>query len=676
MTGKVQITSEGIQRVLKKYKVEQAISEYIWNGFDADATAVQIDYVSNELGTITSLQVTDNGKGIHFDHLETKFAPLFESEKAFNSTPNRNLSTTHGKNGVGRLTFFQFAHNAEWKTTYYNNNKLISGYINISSETLNDYRSGLYDSPLQQNSGTIVNFTNLKINKNDIEKVIIPFLIREFCWYLELNKSSKYKILVNGQELDYSENIIKKEDYHTITHSASGLHFRVKYVQWKHTLANKEQSKFYFLNDNGKEVYKDYTTLNKKGDHFYHSVYIESSFFNSFQTKYNPSETPTQVNLLYNTKSSPEYKFLIEEINNLLKSKRRPYLQNFASILVDTYEKEGILPEYTNDWEKKYRKSDLVEAIKTLYEVQPKLFTNLNIDQKKTFVRLLDLLLDSNEKDKLFTILDAVTELEPDERHELSELFKVTHLNRVVNTIKLIKDRYDVYYKLKDLVFNHELKANEVEHLQSVIEQHYWIFGEQYSLVTSAEPKFEEALRKYIYLLTQEDTSPNINHPDKLKEMDIFACRQNIGTDRIDNIVVELKHPEINLGMTQLNQVLKYLSVIQNQPQFNATNMHWEFYLIGKRFDTSKYIENQIDTAKPHGIKSLVQSIDNGRVKVYVKKWSDVFTEFEIKHSYLDNQLKLERDKLLNTYSNADEVVASISNNFAVQPGAVDIPEI
>lgn len=201
-----------------------------------------------------------------------------------------------------------------------------------------------------------------------------------------------------------------------------------------------------------------------------------------------------------------------------------------------------------------------------------------------------------------------------------------------------------------------------------MIESHYWIFGEQYHLVTSAEPKFEEALRRYTYLLTEKDTTVEIDHPHKLKEMDIFACRQNTLMDRIENIVVELKHPLINLGSSQYNQVYNYMELIQKQPEFNAPNMSWEFYLIGNKFDSTHFIQNHINTNRPHGISSLMMHLNEGRIKVYAKTWSEIFAEFEIKHNYLNEKLKLEREQLTIQINNAQEAVAAAQENLAVQP--------
>jgi len=665
MASNVKITSKGIQRILKNYNPKLSIAEYIWNGFDAKANTVSLDYTFNELGLIDEIKIADNGYGIDLDKLSTKFNPFYESEKIIEITSPKHTSVMHGKNGVGRLTFFTFAHTAKWTTTFNEKEKLSSGTIQINIEGLNTYQPTKFDKPFHKKTGTEILFYNISISTQELENSIIPFLTCEFCWFLELNKTKNYSIMINGLPLDYTRNIADFQDDQQIVYEPSNSVFTFKYIQWKESL-HKEFSKYYFLNSQGGEVYKDFTTLNKKGDEFYHSIYIKSSFFNDFD--FQSTEDDGQVSLFGKAKSSPEYKFLIKEINKILREKRKPFLRIYASRLVEQYEQDGILPTYENEWEEKYKKPQLEETIIGLYEAQPKLFSSLNIEQKKTFVRFLDLLLDSNEREQVFKILDEIIELDSDERKDLADLFKTTRLTRIIDSIKLIEDRYKTYYELKELVFNPDLKADEVHHLQKVIESHYWIFGEQYHLVTAAEPKFEEALRRYIHLLTDKEETFDINHPNRLKEMDIFACRQNTLNDRIENIVVELKHPRINLGASQHNQVYGYLDLILKQPEFNAPNMFWEFYLIGNKFDSTNFIKNQINTNKPHGTRSLIMNLEDGRVKVYAKTWSEIFTEFEIKHKFLDEKLKLERDKLASEHTTANGAVESVQNNSAVQP--------
>ena len=94
----VEITSAGIRKILNKYTPERAIAEYVWNGFDAKATVVNIDFeIDNaELDTIKNIRITDNGTGICYEELPIKFKKFYESQKRIaneNNTGNirRNL---------------------------------------------------------------------------------------------------------------------------------------------------------------------------------------------------------------------------------------------------------------------------------------------------------------------------------------------------------------------------------------------------------------------------------------------------------------------------------------------------------------------------------------------------------------------------------------------------------
>lgn len=420
MSVKVNITSKGIQKVLKNYNERQAIAEYIWNGFDANANTIRVDYVANPLGLLEQLTIADNGYGINFDRLQQKFDPFFESEKSIQIVAPKHTSKMHGRNGVGRLTFFTFAHDAVWHTTYRSEQGFRYGEIQISTGGLNSYSHDFTAAPSSSGeTGTTVSFTNLRISQQDVEETVLPFLINEFCWFIELNKQKNYSVIVNGKTLDFSSNVKTLEEFN-LFYPDTAITFKIKYVHWKENL-HKELSKYYFLAD-GEEIYKDYTTLNKKSDDYFHSVYIDSDFFRDFDFK--SFENEGQVAIFGAAKSSPEYRFLIKALTEYLKSKRKPFLKEYAIRLVETYEQDEIFPVYATEREKELRKPELVNLIKGLYEAEPKLFSSLNTDQKKTFVRLIDLLMRSNLRDEIFEMFNGMLELEAEERDELLQLVK------------------------------------------------------------------------------------------------------------------------------------------------------------------------------------------------------------------------------------------------------------
>jgi uncharacterized protein (DUF736 family) len=163
-------------------------------------------------------------------------------------------------------------------------------------------------------------------------------------------------------------------------------------------------------------------------------------------------------------------------------------------------------------------------------------------------------------------------------------------------------------------------------------------------LVTKAEPDFEEALKRFTHLLTGKSVKRKIDHPDKEKEMDIFAVRRLPATDLIQNVVVELKHPDIKIGVKELTQVKTYMNVILDQPEFNASNMSWNFFLIGTEYKAE--ITREMKNAKEHGERHLVFKLDDPEYKIYVLSWSELFTHFELRHKFILDKLDIEKEKI------------------------------
>lgn len=660
---RVQVKSSGIKKALKKYDYPSALAEYIWNAFDANATEVNIEFSSTELGAIIGLKVIDNGYGISNS---LKFEPIFESDKVIDPDAHRSSSSIRGKDGFGRLTFFRFAESARWETIFKGNDDRYFTYtIEINSDKLDGYTASEKVKSSNRKSGTIVSFDGIyAITIQNFETDIKDYLCRSFSWFLELNSSKQLSIKINGISLAYKELLIvdKISDKYEI----ENVEFDFQYIRWSKGLAG-EYSRYYLINTQGEEKFTKTTTFNNKGDKFYHSIFIRSKLFDNSQVHL--YETP----LFKDTPEGKIYKEFLKRLENFLRDKRREFMKTASDELVTNFEKNGVFPKFgTNTWDK-HRKSELEDVIRSLYCVEPKIFSNLNQEQKKIFVRFINIILDDGERDKIFNIIEEVVNLSSLDLHQLSESLKISSLSNIVKTIQLLEDRYKVVQNLKKMVFDHDMKANERDHIQKIIEQHYWIFGEEYTLLTAEEPDFEEALRRHSYLLTGDANKKKIDHPDKNKEMDIFMVRQMVGIDKIQHIIVELKHPKINLGKKELDQVKSYMDVILKQDEFNASNMSWIYYLVGNDFSDSEYIEGEIENAERHGESSLAYLRKSH--KIYVKKWSEIFVEFDLKYKFLYEKLSLERNMIVK-----GETTTSILNestqSSARKEGPINIPKL
>ena len=366
----VEITSAGIRKILNKYTPERAIAEYVWNGFDAKATVVNIDFeIDNaELDTIKNIRITDNGTGICYEELPIKFKKFYESQKRIAN--ENNTEFTRGKNGYGRFTFYKFARFANWETRYSKDAQIMSYDIRIDSDTLKDYTT---TEPLVSDdttTGTCVVFNEISsdISSLFITKTLIPYLKAEFAWFLELK--SEYQIYINGQELDYSSIIAEQESISPILshNQKNNINFQCKYIRW--------------------------------------TVIVIDDFFNEINCDNELDDNAIQPKLFDNSADRKLFKELITQLNEFLKKKRRPFLKEQAEVMVTKYKNEDVFPKFgTEDWDI-VRREGLENFVKELYEVEPAVFMKLNKEQKRVFLELLNLVMDSGERDSLFKLLN------------------------------------------------------------------------------------------------------------------------------------------------------------------------------------------------------------------------------------------------------------------------------
>ena len=96
-------------------------------------------------------------------------------------------------------------------------------------------------------------------------------------------------------------------------------------------------------------------------------------------------------------------------------------------------------------------------------------------------------------------------------------------MENIIDTIKFIEDRYKVIELLKSIVYDLTKFANERDHVQKIVERHFWLFGEQYNLA-SADQRMQKALEQYRNILYgEEDVTAKLNSDaENERRMDIF----------------------------------------------------------------------------------------------------------------------------------------------------------
>ncbi|AWN24014.1 hypothetical protein DKM44_12870 [Deinococcus irradiatisoli] len=330
MREKVEVTPRGIINSLRKVGPWEAISEYIWNGFDAGATQVDLVVEESELGSIKKIQITDNGSGIAYEELPQKFKKFLDSEKSIAGS-SKISSSIHGKSGIGRMTFSVMATDVEWRTRFTSPEGNKAYTIRIDLKSLDKYEVKNPPTPSDKPTGTRVTISNIHTHMwREFSTVGIEYLKAEFAWFLELNKTKNYSLTVNGEKLNYESIIGSRYDFSGYT--KDGTYYTGHYIQWSSKL-NDEMSRYYFLKSDGQERFKETTSFNRKGDRYYHSIYITSDIFDNFSVT--EDDTPGQESMMGFSRKSKQFHEIRETAEELLRERRRPYLKEATNKIID-----------------------------------------------------------------------------------------------------------------------------------------------------------------------------------------------------------------------------------------------------------------------------------------------------------------------------------------------------
>jgi histidine kinase/DNA gyrase B/HSP90-like ATPase len=131
----VEVQPDFLERQAKAQPIA-AVAELIWNGLDADATAITVNLESDQLGGMRRITVTDNGHGIPFADAPPLFRNLGGSWKKHGGRTKLRQRQLHGQEGRGRFKAFALGSAADWKATYERDGKLFRYEITILEQDI------------------------------------------------------------------------------------------------------------------------------------------------------------------------------------------------------------------------------------------------------------------------------------------------------------------------------------------------------------------------------------------------------------------------------------------------------------------------------------------------------------------------------------------------------------
>ena len=111
-----------------------ALEELVWNALDADAREVKVDLVTNPLGAVEAVRISDDGTGIDVLRADQTFGNLGGSWKRAGKGTVLAGRRLHGRHGRGRFKAFALGSNVEWRTTMRAGDRLLSYKLSGTAE--------------------------------------------------------------------------------------------------------------------------------------------------------------------------------------------------------------------------------------------------------------------------------------------------------------------------------------------------------------------------------------------------------------------------------------------------------------------------------------------------------------------------------------------------------------
>jgi len=224
----VQAQTDHIESLFRSSPL-QAIEELVWNALDADAKEIKVDLLTNPLGAVDAVRVTDDGTGIDAFKADQTFGNLGGSWKRTGKGTEFSGRRLHGRHGRGRFKAFALGMDVEWRTTVRVDAGLQGCRISGSAE-----RPGVFDLeevPAGTASGTEVYITNVRATVDSLLDAgeTVQSLAAKFALYLK--SYPDVRIYFNG--LPVTPVIVQKRTTDYKLTLENGATAKLEVIEWK-----------------------------------------------------------------------------------------------------------------------------------------------------------------------------------------------------------------------------------------------------------------------------------------------------------------------------------------------------------------------------------------------------------------------------------------------------------
>lgn len=647
----VKVENDHIERVTTA-KPLAAISELIWNAYDADAPEVRVEFDEGALTKLGVIRVVDNGDGIPFEKADGAFRSLGGSWKKL-VVKTKGGRTIHGKKGQGRFKAFALGETVTWIS--HSEGKQFS----ISGCRSNLKKFDVSDAIPTKSHGCVVQITDaLKDFEIRAEDGFADQVRDTFA--LQLYHDPSFRIIYDGEQIDGREAIRTVTTYEisSLLADASEIYGKLEIVEWKKHVERKLilclPGRFSF--------YSMPPGIHARGFDF--TAYLTADHFQTM------AEENTEGLVELERSAST----LIEASKNKLREHFRAKEAERSRVKIQEWKDAKIYPyegATTDPIERNERQVfDVVALSLSDYSND---FDKTPPKQQKLILQLMKTAIETGAS-ALPLIFGNVIDLPKEKQEELAELLRKTSLTAVINAAKAVTDRLDFLKALQILIFDPKSKQQLLERsqLHRIIAQETWIFGERFNLMNDDED-MTAVLRSHLKLLDNGRSElapiePVFDAGGKAAIVDLMlSCRIPTPTDdERKHLVIELKRPHQPINEDVINQVKRYAKAVALDDRFKASGVEWDFIAISNRLTNDADLETR-QTGKPRG---LVLELDDPKIRVWAKTWAQIIKEAEGRLTFYKRRLEYQANdaeairylSTINTSYLSEEVKAKIAS--------------
>lgn len=622
---KVQVARDHVQTLIGG-SPHKAIVELIWNALDAGGPLVDVTLRANDLSSINTIEVADQGPGIAPEELPQAFGAIGNSKKVRDRT-NPDGRDYHGKEGKGRFKALCLCPSATWQTTYKDKDGRLWTYSISLSRTEPDF----YDDTEAKvatgtKTGTRVVLEGVDNGQLALLADSVPHrLAEEFASYLM--SYPDVKLIWNGRPIEVDAWVDRSASLDIAAPREGDQPAKLRVIEWRF----KPDGKRLHICDESGFSFFDMQAGVQAPDIEY-TAYIDTPRARAWN----------DGNMYGLAELDPEIKALVEAAKHELRNYVRGRLAEQAQDVVREWKEQDIYP-----FEESESPDPIAIAEREVFDIvavqvndQHPTFARSDVENKRLTLALIRQGLEANPSN--FTkILREVAALPEEDQAAFAELLDRTPLSNIVRAGRIVADRLDTLQAFAHILFDEEWKKRLLERTQlhRLLVHELWILGDEYALATD-DDGLRELLKKHLSIMGREEFAPEvdvklIDDKDGIPDLMLYR-RRKVDRGRFEHLVVELKRPSITLGQVETSQIERYAFTVAEDERFDTDKCSWEFVLLGNSCDN--FVKQKASSDRlPEGC------IYEGKgVRVWVRKWADVLADARARYEFFREQLAIE----------------------------------